>query len=958
MPPAAAQSRFDRWMNTLFRIRKGEFFRTFLMFLYAFNAVAAFIIGRITKDSLFLAVPGGIDWLWATYGIVAIGVTSVTAIYYKHVGRSKLNRVITIWLTIITVCLVFFRYLLTQDWIWVVFTLYVFIEIMGILLVIQFWTFANELFTSREAKRLFGVIGGGTVLANLYSFPVKYLVNNNLVRIENLMLLIAFSVIVCIVIVNVLSSRYRVAAQQQQKRDIEKKTRPERSAGSSHLQVYHVLARYLLLIIAVTYLVVTAVDYQWKVMAKLSYGTKEDIANYFFNVYAYGGVLACFIQFFLTSRILDKFGILPALMMLPIAMFGGSVASLTMVGILGVTLTKGAEVVTRYTVHETTVNLLYQPLPPDMRRKTKAAADGMIRPIAAGIAGFLFYLLGRVWHITDGENVKLLAIPTAVLVVVWVALLVMARRKYVEALVIGGERRSRLLDDDEDDVNVFIDHRVLRKAIDSGEEIQILNALEVMPTSNMHDWADAIEKLCKHKSHKVRIESIRYLVKSGNRKFSRLITQMIEDENEEVVAEAIRGVCSLERERAVGNIAVHLSSDNPQIKAATIMGLIQYGGLDGILNSTAKLKQMLDNRQPKERENGARVLGYIKIKSFYQALFRLINDRDLRVRNAAIFAAGEMQAEELIPNLIYKLRDLDSRTEAVEALSSFGRSIVPKLDRVLQLLRCDENISQGIPPILGNVGGREAVVVLQNLLPSLDSRFRTAVVKSLQKITIREPDTPVDYFRVQEALKAELEEHYQFLEYKRVAQSHDGNELMISALDERLEDSMSRIFTLLTMVYPRRQIEIVQYNLKSDNPALRANSIEIIDNILDTEMKRYFIPLLDTISLEEKVAMGLEFFKLVQPSYEEFVVRLLERSNGWLLIATLYTIGLTQDDYYTGHLLHFLDHIDPVVRETAVQTLSKMMNRRELDAVLRRFPDETDNAVLEYRNYALMTQVV
>src|SRR4051795_1748632 len=38
---------------------------------------------------------------------------------------------------------------------------------MGSLVVIQFWTLANDVFHAREAKRLFGLIGGGGTLANV-----------------------------------------------------------------------------------------------------------------------------------------------------------------------------------------------------------------------------------------------------------------------------------------------------------------------------------------------------------------------------------------------------------------------------------------------------------------------------------------------------------------------------------------------------------------------------------------------------------------------------------------------------------------------------------------------------------------------------------------------------------------------------------------------------------------------
>src|SRR2546422_1057957 len=57
--------------------------------------------------------------------------------------------------------------LTVTDAVWVYAALYIFVEAMGSLVVIQFWTLANDVFHAREAKRLFGLIGGGGTLANV-----------------------------------------------------------------------------------------------------------------------------------------------------------------------------------------------------------------------------------------------------------------------------------------------------------------------------------------------------------------------------------------------------------------------------------------------------------------------------------------------------------------------------------------------------------------------------------------------------------------------------------------------------------------------------------------------------------------------------------------------------------------------------------------------------------------------
>ena len=47
---------------------------------------------------------------------------------------------------------------------WVSVVFYVWGALLGILLISQFWTLANGIYDPRQAKRLFGFVGGGVTL--------------------------------------------------------------------------------------------------------------------------------------------------------------------------------------------------------------------------------------------------------------------------------------------------------------------------------------------------------------------------------------------------------------------------------------------------------------------------------------------------------------------------------------------------------------------------------------------------------------------------------------------------------------------------------------------------------------------------------------------------------------------------------------------------------------------------
>ena len=133
-------------------------------------------------------------------------------------------------------------------------------------------------------------------------------------------------------------------------------------------------SRYLLLIMAVVILgrVVTGiVDYQFKATIREAMATTEDLADqltaFFGYFYGYLGILSLGIQLLLTRRILERLGVLAALIMLPACYLLGSGVLFLLPGIAAATGMKGAVwgLLLKHSVARSSLELLY--LPPGAR---------------------------------------------------------------------------------------------------------------------------------------------------------------------------------------------------------------------------------------------------------------------------------------------------------------------------------------------------------------------------------------------------------------------------------------------------------------------------------------------------------------------------------------------------------------------------------------------------------------
>ena len=118
---------------------------------------------------------------------VLIGV--LMHLYSSAIRRLPRQLVIPIAQSVLVVVLVIFWALLRSGAIWVTVALYFFGQILGVLLISQFWTLANEVYDARQAKRLFGLIGGGACLggalgASITAITIQEFGSNNLLLVS------------------------------------------------------------------------------------------------------------------------------------------------------------------------------------------------------------------------------------------------------------------------------------------------------------------------------------------------------------------------------------------------------------------------------------------------------------------------------------------------------------------------------------------------------------------------------------------------------------------------------------------------------------------------------------------------------------------------------------------------------------------------------------------------------
>ncbi len=949
--------RRERILEVLFQIRPGEGRLTFLLFLHGLSVVGAFIVGRSVRDALFLANTTR-DKLPLMYIASALAVALVGFVYSRIADRVRRDLLTAGTALLFALGFVAVRIALGSPGDRVYLAFYVFVEVVGALTVIQFWTLTNDIFHARDAKRLFGIIGAGGTLANIvFGGAVGVLARR--LGAENLTLLCAL----LLAGVAVLATRLgrRVPMRLARGRTAGRAARPAaaRVFASSHLKFVAALAAF-------TFVTTTLVDFQFKTIAAAAY-EKDELAAFFGTFYAATGALALFVQFFATSRVLSGLGVIAALAILPTFLGVGSLGILLVPGLWSATFTKGSEFVFRYTINDATTQLLFLPVPASARGGAKAFIDGVIKP--AAIAGSGLLLLA--YKACVGNRVGPVGVASALSALGWGLVVFKLRGHYVRSLQDTLRRRRLDLESARHHIYDGATSKVLLRALESPEPQEVLNALEMLPHATVGKADHHLVRLLANPSAEVRKCALEHLGRIGSLQHGNAVFRLFDDPEPTVRAAAIEAFCAIGHDKAVRSVRGFLKDPSPHIRAAAIASMIRYGGLDGVLAAAEALKALIGHPDAPMRCQAARVLGEIGVKNFYHPVLELMADRDPAVRREAIQAAGQLRAPELATALVYRLAREETSTDAVEALAAYGPGIEATLERVLDNRLEDPGIRRNVPRVLGRLGSPQAIETLTAHLDDPDELVRRNLYQALRRSLRTCRGLVVDRKAVGRAIDRELQRAYHAIASAEALGLQGppdrltprtgkaaAEALLSSALTEKVEQCEARLFVLLSILHPEADLELIYAGFKDasaqDAPRRRANAIELLDNVLDRPLRRRIVPLLEDRDRAGRLRTASEHFALPSPEPRERLRSLLADESAWVRTCALFLAGEQRGEELQGPVIENLDHASPLVREACVAALEKMLPLPALTrAVESRVAD--DSPVVRERVRCILT---
>ena len=158
-----------QWTERALNVQPGDLGRGILLCACLFLIMSSYVTGRVARDALFL---GQFQAAQLAYADIASAVlVGIVVVGYMRLARKISLRELLVGSQVFfaTNCAVFWvlAHYYRPPWLYPVF--YVWVGLFGVLAPTQVWTLANYLLTTREAKRIFGMVGAGAILGATFA---------------------------------------------------------------------------------------------------------------------------------------------------------------------------------------------------------------------------------------------------------------------------------------------------------------------------------------------------------------------------------------------------------------------------------------------------------------------------------------------------------------------------------------------------------------------------------------------------------------------------------------------------------------------------------------------------------------------------------------------------------------------------------------------------------------------
>ena len=849
------------FIKNIIKIKSGEGKMVLTFFMFSFFTIAMGLVAKTARDAYFLSRFDK-SILPLMFLAIAIVISPILTFYTKLSKKLAARTVFMITCSIFAVSFIFLQAIMTG---YVIPIAYIWIEIAVAIMIIQFWSYAGESFEPQQAKRLFGIIaGGGSFAVMLIGMTLKPYVKtfgtDELLFISAGFLGLAF-------LFGNLSIQYFNKDQTKGPKKPIKKTQKKKKMDPFIVGIAT--------IVALSAIVTTLVDYQFKMIASATFPEETDLVGFFGTFYSIAGAASIIMQFFITGPILSRFGILLGLLILPFFLILGSTSILLAPVLLSASFAKFSDQTFKFTINSSSLELIWLPVPPEIRRIIKPQVSGTIKSIAEGIGGLVTFLL-----------VKIIALPYLSIVslgsiVIWLFTSFKVKTGYVNQLQTAIAKRQI----DFEELNVDVQDAAMVKTIEetlsSNDEIKQLFALEIIEGLPLSSWKKTIKRLFNDGAPEVQKRILSMAWDEESIISNEDIIQAMNNNNS-VSAEATIVVGRRKLKDALPDLEnLLLNSDNQDVSAAAAAAILQIES-----GPTDKAKMILNNMLDEQDDTtqatalkrliyNDQILTNDKLKSF-------LNHNSEIISNVALNIAEKRKDESLVPAIISNLSIAQTSIQARQTLKSFSEELInEQFKQLLESSETSRKLRLGIIRTLREYPNEDSIELLISQLDNNDQDIYNTIVESLLAIARVNPINENKQNQIADEINTIAEKVYTLNECLNMLPDDEHKFLMEDHLNNEIQNTLPTLLKLGVLDVPETPIETYIHTIKSGDPSKLPFLLEFFENVFSKNEREVINPLIEQLPLDERSKIGNLHFKSMPTNFNQKLIESVYSPNKW-----------------------------------------------------------------------------
>ncbi len=396
--------------------------RSSFLFANFFLIITAYYQLKPASRSLFMEAIGArqLPYVW----ILTAVATLVFINFYNHMVQrfSRINVVMGTCL-LISMALVFYRYALNFLTPATAIGLYVFVDIIGVVLVEQFWSLANAIYSTLEGKSWYGFVGTGGLVGGVAGGSISsVLITHTTLKTPDLLLTAAATILI-IFLLTWTMGHLGIYCESPGSFSFN-------STGRKNLGILF-KNRYLLMIgglLLFAQLVSPLIEYQFLNTIQDAFPEREARTAYLSAFFSVMSLFSIVINLGLTPVIHRVFGTIAGLVVQPVMIICCSSLFMMIPTNLIISATKIGDRGLSYSINRASKELLYIPIDPVLIYQAKAWLDMLGYRLFKVFGSFIILLLTQWLPVSLG--IVRLSWVTILLCGAWIFLVFTLRKEY------------------------------------------------------------------------------------------------------------------------------------------------------------------------------------------------------------------------------------------------------------------------------------------------------------------------------------------------------------------------------------------------------------------------------------------------------------------------------------------------------------------------------------------------